>query len=972
MIFEKQDYQEQCVSNIISILDRMDNFDDNDFSDLQTALSEHYEEQGYRKEHFPITNRQGIDILMETGTGKTFCYLQTIFEINKRFGKNRFVIMVPRRAIRAGVKQNIEDTKQYFKTEYEKEISVIELSDTGKGDPTDTIVNNFIKDDNRIQVLLLTNSAINKTGNKMNKMPQQGSLFRNGTVWENVAKKSPVVIIDEPHMLTGSATTEALAKLNHSLVLRFGATYPNDSKDTTYNLSNVAYVLDSISAFNQFLVKRIRVNTILTQDTAENYQLSCIESREKRFTLSYFINNEHHSRTVQKDTDIGAKTGIQSLNGVKASKVNATKVYLSDSRTLELDTGFSVSDEESRIMIRQTIEKHFEKEQNLFKNGIKTLSLFFIPTVDGFRGEDPTIKRIFEEEYKNIRARIYQSTSSDYKKYLDGDYNTDKQLFVHQGYFSGDKGSSEEDKAMQGVREILHDKNSLLSLNGKMSNLRFIFSVWALQEGWDNPNVMNICKLTSTKKDTSRRQQVGRGLRIAVNQQGQRQTHKHLNDDDRGTNFYDINTLDMVVSHHEIDFIDNIQREIQSSSFGMVGDIITAEKLTAMGIKSTSAMEFILKMVEKDIAHELESREIEIKSSIIEFMRGHRESLSFLSENECKILEKTFGNCNNPAVVNGNQSAKSVKIRSDKLNQFKELWEAINRKSKVVYQNLNAQSIVDKVAQKFNEQSITPVKIRVVEQEYDSQNDQIKTNSEKHIATEINYRKHFSHTDFIHDIVGKTNLPLPYVINILNAVDMNVVMQNPKQAKSRLINIIQDTIHETVINCVDYNFNSAISITKTALHDDDGEYFEQINYTKLGRYVSEKPPMDTLLYDTVVYDSQIEEHAQTAAPQKPNGETITVFAKLPKISIPTPYKTYNPDFAYLIETDGKKKMFLVVETKGYNTTEEIDAWEQKKIDYGKKFFESLQNELPDIDIHFKTRINTNDLTQILTDIRAGK
>ena len=226
MIFEKQEYQEKCIDNIVSILGRMDNFLEDDLSDLDISLKKHYAKNNYKITDFPIKTHNNIDVLMETGTGKTFCYLKTIFELNKNFKKSRFIIIVPRTSIRAGVKQNIEQTAEYFKS-YKKSLNVIEIKDAKKD--IGQIENQFLNADNTIQVLLLTNSSINKNTNNMNRRGERPLLYQ-GSTWENIARMSPVVIIDEPHMLTGDATTKALAKLDKSLVIRFGATYPTDKK----------------------------------------------------------------------------------------------------------------------------------------------------------------------------------------------------------------------------------------------------------------------------------------------------------------------------------------------------------------------------------------------------------------------------------------------------------------------------------------------------------------------------------------------------------------------------------------------------------------------------------------------------------------------------------------------------------------------------------------------------------------------
>ena len=608
MLFEKQQYQEDCVENIITALSA-DGVDvmNNDYSKLDKSLSSIYEKNKFYNQ-FKTIKKNKLDILMETGTGKTFTYIKTIFEVNKEFKKNKFIIVVPRNAIRLGIMQNIKLTKEYFFNEYGKHLNVIEYPKDGLG----KIENDFLVND-KLTVLVLTNSAFNSDKNLINQLPENGSLHINGTIWENISKQHPVVIIDEPHLLKGKQTAESFNALD-GLFIRFGATYPVATKkeDPSINLSNVAYSLDSISSFNQYLVKKIRVNTVFAQSEQDGYVLSNIEPKKKCFTLSYFVNGDNKVKTIALGSDIGAKTDITALKGVHATKITKDTVYLSSQQALSLDEDLKLNPEEQRLMIRQTIKKHFEKEERLFNQGIKTLSLFFIQNVADFRSEiNPVVKKIFEEEYLAQREFIYKSTKNeDYKAYLDKDFSKDGKLSIHEGYFSGDKGTADA-KESAGIDKILNKKEDLLSLQ---EPLRFIFSVWALQEGWDNPNVFNICKLSNTDKDTSRRQQVGRGLRLAVNQQGRRLTYKYLNEDEKS--FYDINTLDMVVSHHELDFINKIQQEIVQSSFCIAGNILDSQMLLDKGLNNREASR-LLNVLEENEDVQLVSSNFEVSDETL-------------------------------------------------------------------------------------------------------------------------------------------------------------------------------------------------------------------------------------------------------------------------------------------------------------------------------------------------------------------
>ena len=606
MLFEKQDYQYDCVTNITNILEECDVFN-NDYSNLKNVIKEHYKDNKYSQ--FETSIKKQLDVLMETGTGKTFTYIKTIFEINKLFDKTKFIIVLPRTAIKQGVIQNIKLTDEYFYNEYGKHLKYIDYASGNLS----SIEQDFNKDNNDLTVLVLTNSAFNKKENLINKTTELN--FEFGSAWGTIADKKPIVFIDEPHLLKGGATVEALGKLD-TLFIRFGATFPTEKE---HQLVNVAYVLDSINSFENYLVKRIAVKNILTSAEESDIKITKIIAKgkqaDKSVTFSYSKNQQIYSTSVKIGDDIGSKTGLGVYHGVTLTKINQSEIFFSNTTSKKTKESYELGDDEIEQMIRVTIENHFKKEEVLFKQNIKELSLFFIPSIADFRGDNPKIKKAFESIYKETRENFYNKTNNqEYKNYLDKDFK-DGQLQVLEGYFSGDKGSADE-KIKTGVDTILNKKEQLLSLD---EPLRFVFSVWALQEGWDNPNIFNICKLATTDKETSRRQQVGRGLRIAVNQAGKRQTYKTLEENENA--FYDINTLDVVVSGYEKDFIEGIQSEIQKASFGIVGDFLETESLKEKGLndREINRLQFALED-HKIIEFDNEIEKYRIISSIYDFV----------------------------------------------------------------------------------------------------------------------------------------------------------------------------------------------------------------------------------------------------------------------------------------------------------------------------------------------------------------
>ncbi len=953
MLFEKQKYQEDCVSNIVNVLKDYD-FSLNDIDVLKNNLRQFYS----LNNDIPmkdLSDKLKLDVLMETGTGKTFAYIKTMFELNKNYNLNKFIVFVPRKAIREGVIQNIKLTSDYFFESYGKRLYKYTYdSDKSIGN----IKSHYIRNKDELSVLILTASSIDKEKNILRRSDE--NLFKDKSIFDAITKINPIVFIDEPHLLKGEAFSKIFSDFN-SLHIRFGATYPSEQE---HSLSNLIYALDSLSSFKNMLVKKIRVNTIINNENA--LKVVSVSSRKKEAEVLYFYNNEEHKRIIRFGEDLGVITGVDTYNGIKIVNCNKSEVFLSNNRSLKVSDKYELSDDEVRMMIRKTIETHFSKEEYLFEKNIKTLSLFFIRSVSDFRGENPAVKKIFEEEYVNIRNRVYQQTSNlSYKKYLEGDFDKEQNLRVHEGYFSGDKGSSIDDKVANGIDIILNDKEKLLSLN---TPLRFIFSVWALQEGWDNPNIFTLCKLSNTDKETSRRQQIGRGLRIAVNQDGRRLTYNYLNEDK--SLFYKINTLDVVVSGHEQQFINEIQKEIVDNSFIISTGYLKREMFIEKGFYDDELNRIFIALVDNAIIKS-DNDSYLIISPIKDFLLNERAKLSFLNDSKYQNLLSLFDDSHDNFIENGNKVKEKVRVRQDKLDSFKELWETINRKSKIVYKNLDEEGIVKSIADSFNKTNIDKVTIKYLTQEYNPESNDVINKSVKSEGV-VNFFKDGGCERYLIELAKNEKLPLHFILKLFNKIKLESIKNNPNASKKVLTEIIKDEIHKTIIQKVDYKFENEINITSTSLHD-NGKYKTEVEYTEIGKFIDiDIVAPENFLFDKIIYDSAIEKNAILNDPQRINNKKIVVYAKLPKISIPTPYKTYNPDFAYLLETDDRKKLFLIVETKGYESENKIPNEEISKIEYAERFFLQLQKELGEsVKIIYKKRINKQDLVTLLNQIETG-
>ncbi|EAJ4288528.1 DEAD/DEAH box helicase, partial [Campylobacter jejuni] len=897
MIFEKQEYQVKCIDNIITLLK---NFDFKRQDNLKECLKEFYKSTFLPMQN--ISDKLNLDILMETGTGKTFTYLNLIFELHKIYKQNKFIIFVPRKAILESVRQNIELTKTYFYSEYQKYLKAYYYSDSKS---QNAIINHYISNKNELSILVLTNSAIDKKANLLNQ--QNENLFNLKSVFENIIDLKPISIIDEPHLLKGKAFNEYFSKIN-SLYFRFGATFP---KEKDYELSNMIYCLDSISAFKEYLVKQVKVHTLGIN--TNNIFLKVYKNKKAIFT--YTLNG------IEREETIKLQDSFSLLNNAILTQVKDNKAYFSNEAIIEKKESYVLNNDEIKELLKKAIDLHFEKEEKLFKKGIKALSLFFIPNITDFRGENPFIKNTFEELYKEKRKEILKlNLDVRYKEYLEKDFDEAGNLRVHQGYFSGDKGSPDEKEA-NGVKLILEEKEKLLSFD---TSLRFIFSVWALQEGWDNPNIFTLTKLSNSSSQISIHQQVGRGLRLCVNDKGKRITHNYLDFDDN--QFYDINYLDILVSAREVDYIENLQKEVLDSSFRFDSQTLEKNFLeNLLNVDLASDLIYLLKK-SKLISFNEEQNNYKILSPIYESIKDNEEFKELLGDKFDKFLNIFKENSNNThkQIIDAKNQDNKVKIRTHLAKDFKELWEKINKKAQIIYQNINEQNIIDEVILAFNALNIEKERVYYERKLFDAKQNSIITEEIKTLE-EIDYKKSLYQEiqNLLLNFSKDEKFPLVFLLKIYEKLDKTKFENSPKKAFNSLKNIIKDKIHHSLLHSINYEFSLHAFSNSYENLIENGEFKESIAMQKLGRYKDDEEPAKNYLYESVIYDSNIEKEIIKENHEIIETKTIKVFAKLPKLSIPTPYKNYEPDFAYFLEDQKGKKIFFVCESKGYDKESDI-------------------------------------------------
>lgn len=956
MIFEKQPYQQNCVENIIEVLKE---YDFNTHSNLNECLDKFYLQN--KALNLGKSGKNNLDILMETGTGKTFTYINTIYELYKIYHQNKFIIFVPRKAILESVKQNLKLTKEYFYNLYRTHLKIYEYKDEKS---ISNIITHFINDKKELSVLLLTSSAINKKDNILNRHKE--SLFGKGSILENIASLKPISFIDEPHLLKGEQFKAYFSKLN-SLYFRFGATFPTSDDD---KLSNLIYLLDSISAFKNYLVKQISVHTIVD----ENFKplLKDVNVRSKYATFDTFLDGVSRKVEISTSDDLGVKLDEDDLKGVTINSIKSKKLYLSNGEIMEINSSYTLNKKQISTLITKAVNLHFEKEEKLFKQGIKALTLFFIPNISDFRGKNPYIKDEFIKIYTEKRKEILANPNLDqnYKEFLEKDFDKNGILQVMNGYFSGDshtKKGTIEDKEANDIKLILEDKEKLLSFE---TSLRFIFSVWALQEGWDNPNVFTLVKLANSTSETSKRQQVGRGLRLAVNKYGKRLT-QNLQPYD----FYDINSLDVVVNANEGSFIADLQNEIKDFSYSFNEETIKGYELEVLQLNQRQKSRLMVYLEDLNAIEFDEENDIYyIKKPLFEICQNDKKVKEILQDKFDDFIKWITPSLNiAPQVIDRNKKANFTNIKKDLATKFKELWKIINTKTTIRYDGIDTQELIDEVVNKFDELKIEPAKIKVRKETFISQTNEIKT--EENLIK--NYELGNSHIlENIKNFSVSNSYPFKFIMEIYNRISNKQNFKNNSNlAFKKLDEIIKYSVHKNIISKVCYDFSTTNITTKAPfsyLFNADESPKESIQTHKLGRYEG-GTPKEHYLYDKVIYDSQIEKDVIEKEINAFCGNSVKVFAKLPKFSIPTPYKEYEPDFAYVIESASGKKIFFICETKGYDSYDDVSQDERQKIDYAKKFFESLDKYIKtngiNADIKFETRINRQELIDILGDLK---
>nr|WP_205254012.1 type III restriction-modification system endonuclease [Helicobacter pylori] len=961
------DYQEQCRDQILGVFKGIDLREpENDAQRianpvfeteaLKNVLLENIEdlrsEPKITQGSVGIEKSLNCDILMETGTGKTFCFLECVYALHKNYHLSKFIVLAPSNAIKLGVLKSIEITREFFKSEY---------SNTHL-ESYENVERFILASNHKCCVLVMTFSAFNKKDNIINQSCLENTNLFNGakSYMQALASIRPIVILDEPHRFLGDKTKKYLEQLNALITLRFGATFKDD-----YN--NLIYALDSKKAFDNGLVKSISVASVGESD---EYFLELKEANKKQneATINYTtLENKTQSVKVKTHDNLGALTHISALEDYIVENITKNEVRFLNGVNLLLDQKEPFSyfvEGEQEVMLKEAIKSHFEREEGLFKKGIKSLCMVFINGVNSYLSENEQpakLALLFEKLYQQKLEKVLKKEDLDnnYRAYLER--TKDNIQKVHGGYFAKSKKESDE---AQVIALILKEKEKLLSFE---SDLRFIFSQWALQEGWDNPNVMTICKLAPSHSNITKLQQIGRGLRLAVNDKGERITKEHAD-------FDFVNELVVIVPQVEGDFVGAIQQEISEHS--LIKQVFSAEVLEKSGIVEKGYYGFLLETLEGlGFGEKTDGENFKLTLNQNEFLEKEPE-LEKLKDKKYLNLEKLKDFLKDRLVghsrVRKKNERKSEKIKINKENfkKFETLWAGLNHQARIAYA-IDSESLIDEIVKKINTSFNVKSKIVLVttHKKVETMGNDAKTEIFERESTCV-----WSLHEFISALSNKVKLSFKSVAKVLENIDenkFNEIKKNEQEGLRRLEELFLEIIYQNIKDKISYQMReTTIKNRKNdAFYDEKGEIREFLDGS-LGadKYeIKNSSAREKCLYENFMQvDSEIEKDTI----EESNDTKIIVFGKLPRVKIPIGLnQTYSPDFGYVVENNDKK-VLLVVETKGVENESELRDEEKRKISTAKKFFEALKKQ--GVNIEYKTKLNNDQLSALINEVLNRK
>lgn len=914
----------------------------------------------------PSTKLEGkynLTIEMETGVGKTYTYIKTMYELNRAYGWSKFIVVVPSIAIREGVYKSFQVTQEHFAEEYGKKIRFFIYNSSQL-----TEIDRFASD-NSINVMIINSQAFNARGKDARRIYMKLDEFRSRRPIDIIAKTNPILIIDEPQSVEGKQTKENLKQFNPLMTLRYSATHKSDS------IYNMIYRLDAMEAYNKRLVKKIAVKGITESGSTATESYVYLESinlskAAPTATLQFDFKGAKGirkiTRTVSEGYNLYDNSGqmeeykqgfvVSRIDGRDDSVefINGIKIYAGDV------IGKVSEDQIRRIQIRETIISHIQRERELFYKGIKVLSLFFIDEVAKYKQYDAagqpmngSYADMFEEEYKDVISNLQIGIGEDdYMKYLSA-IPADK---THAGYFSIDKKGKMIDSKLKDKKEkttddvdaydlIMKNKELLLDRNPEKSPVRFIFSHSALREGWDNPNVFQICTLKQSSSDVRKRQEVGRGLRLCVNQDGERMDANAL-----GNDVHNVNILTVIASESYDNFAKSLQNEIAEA----VADrpkAVTAELFIGKVIKDDKGNEQVVdgdtgRAIHFDLIVNgyIDKKGVLTDKYYEDKANGELKVAEEVADSAASVIDIIDSIYDSRAMQPENARSNNVELEVDEnklaMPEFKALWAKINSKS--VY-------VVDFDTDELVRKSIDSLdrKLRVSEIYFKVETgamEQIKSKEELVSGASFVKEESASYGNVVatssnvkYDLIGKlvdeTGLTRKAVIQILQGIQpatFNQFKNNPEEFIIKVAALINDEKATAIIEHITYDVM-------------DDKYGTDVFTapTIKGRLGVNAMKAKKHLYNHIVYDSTNE---LTFATELDTNTNVAVYVKLPDgFYISTPVGHYNPDWAIAFYEGTVKHIYFVAETKGSMNSMQLRLIEESKIHCAREHFKAISN-----------------------------
>lgn len=898
----------------------------------------------------------GLDIRMETGTGKTYVYTRTIFELHKRYGISKFIIIVPTLPIKAGAKsflseayvsQHFADTLGY---DAKIELSVVTPMKTKKGKRYfPSSVRSYIGGnlDDKIQVLLV-NQALISSAKVLSREDYDTSVRDFFRPFDALRSTRPFVIIDEPHKFDkANVTYKTIVKeLAPQCIIRFGATFPTKTQGRGKNkievddYANLLFDLTAKDAFDQNLIKGVAKEHLEIPDVSEEKVKVMSTTKGTSVTLRH----TKARNSVTRELSVGEPLSLISPDfaGLTISEIGTDSIVLSNSQEKKVGEEFAVdaySVSYQEQMLRLALKRHFETERENFSRPIriKTLALFFIDSIQSFRGnengEGAWLREMFERLLaEQLDYELSLPCSDDYKAYL---LSTKANISAAiAGYFAQDADESEADIANE-VDAILHKKKELLSFDGELGICRFLFSKWTLREGWDNPNVFTIAKLRSSGSEISKLQEVGRGLRLPVDELGNRISNEQF-------------LLNYIIDFTEKDFASKLVAEINGQRHEVITNIPRALLVSVATKRGSNEMELMMELYRK--GYIIDSDRTINTSKLFDLYAEYPEF-------------NTSGLVGNKVKDRNAKATKEIKIRPARYEELRQLWEELNRKYIIYFEKEVDKLVEDSLLKILDDGVFSNQVINSIREQVGIQ-DGTAVVMESAGTQQLFNGKRIPYREFLKRANRNTSVP---IMSLHRAI----------VGYSKLAPFSDDYINETSLTRFVNKFNewrsehlqgrfsyrrADTNATETALSKADGSPKKVITQGLVGIHMDYGIVSDKFLYDSIVYDSPLERENVLA-----DIDEVIVYGKIPRksVSIPTiADSSYSPDFMYVVKkSSGEHELNVVIETKAVESGADLRGNEKIKISCAERFFEQLK--VDGYTVHFRRQINHESMKNII-------